>query len=564
MSKLLLLIKQLFIFLCASIFSLSVSSFSPLDPILWPDPNFQQKLTFIKYANFKKPRGAIPFEGTLTKHISIDPSPIEKKYRIISDTLELNKNYKVLNSFSDVDFSFKIKDSIIVPFNRSLISVKDSYWDIQLGVGSVWLDDFGNIRSSMPFALIQKNQNCVHNGVLVFDMTEGGDISNIVYQIASETCSYFKFDLIGSLKVTSIGDIDQQDEVYYEYKNWADSKINVRSIEKVEEHKSLGHLKEVDPVHMTVYGFLDDQTHFRSVCKTRWGNYPYCSEKLLPSYSLSKSLFAALAMSKLEEDYPNIVNEQIQGYVPECKQKKWIGVNFGHALNMATGHFTNKKWYSEDWYLRKNNYSSLYTHKDKIKMACSIFPKKAIPGTKFTYHSSETYILGVAMNNFLKSKKGPQADVYRDLMIPIWKELQLSPATYKTRRTLDSVRQPFAGSGMFLITDDVIKLGKYFLEQRSEVQEGILNKALQNDTENRGLTAIENVLYYNRGFWAKKFRGSTLDCNEDVWIPFMSGYGGITVALMPNNTIYYYFSDNQDFSWDRAAFASNKMKPFCN
>ena len=33
------------------------------------------------------------------------------------------------------------------------------------------------------------------------------------------------------------------------------------------------------------------------------------------------------------------------------------------------------------------------------------------------------------------------------------------------------------------------------------------------------------------------------------WIPFMSGYGGITVAMAPNGATYYYFSDNEEFSW---------------
>jgi len=46
-------------------------------------------------------------------------------------------------------------------------------------------------------------------------------------------------------------------------------------------------------------------------------------------------------------------------------------------------------------------------------------------------------------------------------------------------------------------------------------------------------------------------------------ISFMSGFGGITVALLPNNSIYYYFSDNQEYAWDRAVNASNKMEPFC-
>jgi hypothetical protein len=43
----------------------------------------------------------------------------------------------------------------------------------------------------------------------------------------------------------------------------------------------------------------------------------------------------------------------------------------------------------------------------------------------------------------------------------------------------------------------------------------------------------------------------------------MSGCGGITVVLMPNEAIYYYFSDNDEYSWHDAVCQSNKLKPMC-
>ena len=41
----------------------------------------------------------------------------------------------------------------------------------------------------------------------------------------------------------------------------------------------------------------------------------------------------------------------------------------------------------------------------------------------------------------------------------------------------------------------------------------------------------------------------------------MSGYGGITVALMPNGSSYYYFSDNNEFAWSATVKESNKLAP---
>ena len=43
----------------------------------------------------------------------------------------------------------------------------------------------------------------------------------------------------------------------------------------------------------------------------------------------------------------------------------------------------------------------------------------------------------------------------------------------------------------------------------------------------------------------------------------MSGYGGITVVMAPNGATYYYFSDNEEFSWYNAVHEANKLSPYC-
>ncbi len=556
------LFKSFGFLLILSLFSLNAFTFSPLDPLLWPDPSFKQKLELVKFKHFKKPRGAIAGENQFAKRIVFSSSPLERKFKISLDNLEMNKNYKVLSIFPEFTLDILIKGSKAFPVNQSVRSTSNLYWDIQFGSGQSWIDELGNTRSSIPFALVQKNQNCVHNGVMVFDFDFEGQISNIVYQIASETCSYFKFDLIGLLKADRVTDFDFSQKDFTTYENFQNSEYPISSINKLEEKKNFGSQKEVTPEHLTIYGFFDGATHNRSLCKTRSGNYPYCRGMLLPSFSLAKSVVASMSLALLEKDYPNIMNESIQEYVPTCRQKKWKGVQFKHALNMATGHYFDKKWYSEDWYLNNKGFSLNFTHKDRIKFACSVFSKKSDPGIKLSYHSSDTYILSVALNNFYKSKNGNNSDIYRDLLLPFWKELGLSQAVYEVRRSIDSVKQPYMEYGMFFVADDVLKIGSFLLQKNDLTQNGVLADALQINNKG-GLTAIENILFYNNGFWAKKFSGTSLNCSEDVWIPFMSGFGGITVALMPNNTLYYYFSDNQEFSWDRAVKASNKMKPFC-
>ena len=54
-----------------------------------------------------------------------------------------------------------------------------------------------------------------------------------------------------------------------------------------------------------------------------------------------------------------------------------------------------------------------------------------------------------------------------------------------------------------------------------------------------------------------------LGCDADVWVPFMSGYGGISVAMLPNDTIYYYFSDGYVHRWASAVVESSKIRVLC-
>ena len=557
--------KNIFLLSFSLFLSSSIFSFNPLETILWPDPDFKTKLSFTKFLNFKKPAGAGDYEGSLGGTLESSMVPVEYRFKIVEDSFEINKNFKPLSKLPALNLNFSIEGSKFIPDSRALRTTQNFLWDIQYGVGEVWYDEFGNIRTSFPFSLIQKNQNCVHNGVILFDMTEGGDISNMVYQIASETCGWFRFNLIGSAEVSLTSSLDLNTENIQDFKDWQESTIPLKRLSSLgESYKDLGSVKEVLPVNMTMFGFYDGESHYRGGCMTRKGRYPYCSELLMPSFSLAKSIFASNAMSMLEMDFPNIKNLFISDYVPECSSKKWRSVTFGNALDMATGQYKYKNYYSEDWYLEQEGYFKNFTHKDRIKSACNFFKKQANPGIKLSYHSSDTYILGTALNQFYKQNVSSEGDIYYDLLLPLWNSLELSDALNEIRRSLDNVRQPYAEMGMFMLPDDVVKIGQYFLEIRKKVDKGIMFDALQKNENNRGLVAIENLMYYNKGFWVKRFSGNKFGCSSDLWIPFMSGTGGITLVLLPNNTLYYYFSDGDEYAWDKAVEFANNLRPFCS
>ena len=103
--------------------------------------------------------------------------------------------------------------------NGSVVVLRDDYGTFNEGdspwkhlaafsfePGNVWLqsDDSGYSRASFPFALIQRNQNCVHNGEMTFLFSNSltPNISNVRYQITQETCDLMKFNMWGQIAAT--------------------------------------------------------------------------------------------------------------------------------------------------------------------------------------------------------------------------------------------------------------------------------------------------------------------------------------------------------------------------
>ena len=53
-------------------------------------------------------------------------------------------------------------------------------------------------------------------------------------------------------------------------------------------------------------------------------------------------------------------------------------------------------------------------------------------------------------------------------------------------------------------------------------------------------------------------------CDEAVFYPLLSGWGGINLALFPNGSSYYLFSDNHQHNWLAPAQAAHQLRSFCN
>ena len=82
---------------------------------------------------------------------------------------------------------------------------------------------------------------------------------------------------------------------------------------------------------------------------------------------------------------------------------------------------------------------------------------------------------------------------------------------------------------------------------------------LRQQITNRIVEALETG---NLPPWRKPWR-----CDPNAGIPTnvisKKRYSGINVLLLPNGTVYYYFSDGEAYRWATAAAEAHRIRPYC-
>jgi hypothetical protein len=174
------------------------------------------------------------------------------------------------------------------------------------------------------------------------------------------------------------------------------------------------------------------------------------------------------------------------------------------------------------------------------------------------------------MNNYLQAQAGSSSDIFNMVRDEVYVPIKLSAGTMTSLRTDNAATgAPFGGYGLFWTQDDIAKVAKLLNNDNGMsngaqlLQTDMLADSMQKDPSDRGLdTTGSPVFKYNNAYWAKQFTSADgYTCS--FYTPFMSGYGGITVVMMPNGATYYYFSDNEEYSWSSSVNEANKLAPHC-
>ncbi len=520
-----------------------------------------------------------PMDGRL--ELAVDGALV--KSHVLRDTIGVTKDAQFRwNELPKFSFAFVQEGKAIIPIISGAIASDHPNWEWVLSPGNI-IPVKGGQSLSLPVALMEKNENCIHNGVLSLEIYQGKTPSKAHLSIASETCLYVKFDLDAEFDAEWTSEPQEQSApTIAAYKREQAHNLPTKPITDLitaypdVNPDGIAESARIQPENMSHFGVLLEGVHYVSGCQTRTGTYPHCGQMLMPSYSFAKSIVASFALMRLEKLYPGVGQLKVADYVPECQGEAWQDVRFIDALNMATGnHNSTKPEADED----SKEYIPLFTtktHAEKLKFTCEHFPHKAAPGEVFVYHTSDTYILGTALNAFWRSKKGAEADFFDDIIVKdIFEPLGLSASAKWTRRTYDDVAQPFSGWGLLLNRNDFAKLVWFIgghnkaLQPHDVFASDLYKSVMQNDDNDRGMAAEQisrpnanGLIKYNKGFWVYNIQ-QKLNCTKEKWLPFMSGYGGLSAVILPNEMGFYNISDGGKHAFLEALYELDKIRPLC-
>ncbi|MCA9926945.1 MAG: serine hydrolase [Anaerolineales bacterium] len=475
------------------------------------------------------------------------------------------------------DFAFvQNDDGYLIPAQRGLIIADHPYWNIILEPGRVWQEEGDNdyARVSFPFALVWKGSNATFNGTMTF-LFNDDSISKVWYQITQETTVSTSMDMWGMLDATYQAEpVANAEQIRDAFTQELAHRFPTKPIEQLAEDypgvdvAAFG--SGVSPENMTWYGFVVNGVNYIGGCRTRYGQYPYCESMRAPSYSTAKSAFVSVALMRLAQKYDSAVPDLlIKDYVPETGTGPgdWSAVTFNHTLDMATGNYRSAAFMvdEEDW----DNPFWNEEYDDEIIAAALNWPHSQAPGRQWVYRTSDTFILTRALQNYLQTQAGNEADIFQFVVDEVYRPLQMGPGVFTVLRTKDNnwQGQPYGGLGMWWVPDDLAKISNFLnvdggmIDGKQILHPDLLAAALQRDPNDRGVDKTYGGKY-NNAFWADNYGASSgFDC--EVWVPQMLGYSGIVVALFPNGTSYYYASDGREFTWETAVREADHIIPHC-
>ncbi len=387
--------------------------------------------------------------------------------------------------FPGVALSFFTDKGDLVPLTQEVIRVGStgrgrSFWDLIVQPAACGRNrrTARGSRAAFPFALVNSIEGETHNGVATF-LYRPGKVSNLRFQIVQQTAPFYVkdyFTAAGSAPATFApvmrGDIVS---LMRQYESSLADAVRVSTWSELAGKVGGAALSGFDdkmPVDDIVLSGLDyEGVFYLKQCRSAAGPLPWCDRARFGVWSATKALANETALLRLAQKYgPGVFDLKIADYVTEAAHHPgWANVRFEDAIDMATGLGSGSSKRDPnnigDGYLT-GGYGRWYEARSVREKVNALLDERVYPwgpGKVVRYRDQDMFVLGLAMNNFLKSKEGPSADIWSMLEKEVFEPIGIHYAP--TNRTLEpdgSPGQPMMAYGYYPTIGDMVLIARLY------------------------------------------------------------------------------------------------------
>jgi CubicO group peptidase (beta-lactamase class C family) len=534
--------------------------------------------------------------------------------------------------------------SYLIPSNQNLIITNDQQllppkpslsgtalglyyqgtWNLFVEPGRCWSEasDSGSAssfsRCSVPFTLAEFSDIGHTSYGLITFLYSSTSISNVRYQVVSETDASNQFNMWGQLSAT-----------YSPHKvtnDLAIANLESKTVQNRIPEKPISALatdypnsgidvsvffsgrtadqKTIPPSSVTAYGVFYKGINYVGGCDTRFGMYPYCNEMRITLNSGAKSVLPGLALALLVKLYgASVLNAKLSDYIPEMSTSsiwKNSNVTFRDAANMASGvYLTDSRFvYPFGDGSAGICFSCLVDYKSRLQASLDVgTPHPSESGLSFAYMNTLMFLLTQAETGYIQSKIGPSADLFNLMVKDVYEPAGIGPGIDTSRTDNVSVQtssptisgRPMGQGIVYANIDDIVKLSILF-QNNGEingvqlVDRSSMLSAMQRLTSDTGVNAVtqnyggptvsqgtpngdgDNTVggggvRYSRAVWSYPNAFDIPNCAFQV--TSFRGHGGVTIQMLPNGATYYMINESETVIFDPAFIQLNKLSPMC-
>ena len=503
-------------------------------------------------------------EGTLTLSET-------RMYSSIDDENWSGSGQTLFPSLSIALFSYEDQ---LIPVDRGIISTWEqggSYWDVILGVGHLWQANEDDVwdRAALPLHLVSRRVGQVRNCVLNF-FYDGESVSAGHLQCNQETAppdAYQRGDLVAKVKAGFIAhSISNRSSLVAAHQQYESDLLPVLDWYEIDPDAEVSALFDRDltnSLQVSAAAIVLDDVLYRRPSVTSRGVYPFPDEMRHGVYSVTKTMAGALSLLYLAERYGEAIFDAfISDYVPALSNHPdWQGVTFADTINMATGTVGSDRGEAITPFILSSS------AEESIQAIAKLGDAAAAPGQRFSYASTNTFVLSYAMQKYVESYEGPGVSYWqlvKDDVLAVIGAGNL--ALQHTEELGETEAIPILAWGAFPTLDETAKIARLFLNEGEHQGTQLLHRQRLRDALGRNDAAFYPTNFfgpagnarYLYSFWVET---SQSDC--PIEFRYMAGHGGNFVTMHESGAIGIRYMDQNLHNPNTIGSAIELLQPSC-